>query len=62
MSKRLDPLVAEAAENQQVDTALALVLGGADPDSRDSWGKTPLYYASKYGLLGLAQFLVHSGA
>ena len=40
--KRLDPQLALAAEDQMVDDAIALVFGGADPDSRDSWGKTPL--------------------
>jgi len=39
-----------------------LIERGANPNTRDSGGSTPLHYASKYGRIEVARVLIEHGA
>ncbi len=51
------------AARYRATKVLAALLGrGANPNTQDNWGKTPLYYASQTGDADLVNLLVQAGA
>ena len=52
----------DAALDDDTDALLALLSGGADPDTADLDGAVPLHYAATTGALGAIQVLLAAGA
>eukprot|EP00039_Didymoeca_costata_P011835 m.167534 g.167534 ORF g.167534 m.167534 type:complete len:513 (-) comp15306_c0_seq1:114-1652(-) len=60
--KEADSKLPLLAKDENYNEVLTMVLSGIDPDSRDTWGKTALYYAALAGNNGLVMFLINQGA
>jgi ankyrin repeat protein len=48
--------------NKNYDRAELLLNGGAKPDARDEWGRSPLHYAASSGSYNIAKLLIERGA
>jgi uncharacterized protein len=62
MPKKSQPSVLKAAMLGQVDSARTQLAAGADPNEKDTDGRTPLHWACQEGHIKIIRLLIKSGA
>jgi ankyrin repeat protein len=56
------PIISVATVNGSLDAIKSLLAGGADPNLKDEYGKTPLMYAAEVGEINVVKTLLENKA